>query len=446
MTKDLDTAWCHACSAGEGTQWARVSAVSDVTLRSLDHGWAAADGVAEQTWVTGLGPGEHDVAVTTTAIGAPATFTGGVTSEFLIVGDLEGDAPEWRRVEGELPFRRGVAVVPDLTAGPAQLSDSTARTDWSDVLRALETVEEPDGEKVHAVIAAFGHPLRDTELDGLRAVAATTTVALPGGPVSPGGRAWDLITHGLAERWEGLRGGRVVAIALDLGTGLRRTLEGLRTVDDPWLAPVGAPLPCSPDAIGEEPDYSQDYERIPYTDAFVPARHVSDRAVTAALGAIRFPSGVATVVNPTRPDLATDLTLGFPPDRDLPCFVAPTVSYHGDLLVRTGDTVPETWRCATLRDGVDHGGHYGRGLIALCDRGFADRLRDDESFAERTSELAFSLNPMVLHDPESGAPIGVVISTESDLMVRALLGLDAGGAVAAVALEAADAADVSAWG
>lgn len=446
MTQMLDSAWRRACSPDEGTHRSRVAANADVTLRSLDHGWAAADGIEEQTWLTGLGPGEHDVAVTTAAIGGPATFTGGVTAEFLIVGDLEGDAPEWRQVEGELPFRRGVAVVHDLAARPGQLSEGTTRTDWSDVLRALETVEDPNGEMVHTAIAAFGDPLRDTDLDGLRAVAATPTVALPGGPISPGGRAWDLITHGWAERWEGLRGDRVVAIALDLGTGLRRTLDGLRAIDDPWLTPVGVPLPCGPDAVGEEPDYSEGYERIPYTHAFVPARHVSDRVVTAALGAIRFPSGVATVVNPTRPDLATDLTLEFPTDRDLHAFVAPTVSRHGDLLVRTGDTVPVTWRRATLQESPDHGGHYGRGLIALCDSVFAERLRDDERFAQRISELAFSLRPMVLHDPANGAPVGVVIATESDLMVRALLGLDADGAVAAVALEAADAADVSAWG
>ena len=438
MTADLDTAWRRACSADEGTHRSSVAANVDVTLRPLDHGWAAADGTPEQTWLTRLAPGEHDVAVTTARIGGATTFTGGITSEFLLVGDLSGDAPEWRRVEGELPFRRGVAVVTDLPRD----DEDRCWSHWSDARRALDPVVTlPDGTQGRVRFTAISAPLLVSEDDGPRVVAATTSVALLGARDPDN----EILTHGLAERWEGLRGGRVVAIALDLGTGLRRTLDGLRTVDDPWLAPVGTPLPCPPDAIGEEPDYSEDYERIPYADAFVPALHVSDRVVTAALGAIRFPSGVATVVNPTRPDLATDLTLGFPPDRDLLCFVAPTVSHHGDLLVRTGDTVPETWRCATLRDGVDHGGHYGRGLIALCDRGFADRLRDDESFTERISERAFSLNPMVLHDPESGAPIGVVISTESDLMVRALLGLDAGGAVVAVALEAADAADVSAW-
>ena len=439
MTTDLDTAWRRACSADEGTHRSSVAASADVTLRSLDCGWAAAGGIAEQTWLTGLGPGEHDVAVTTASIGPPATFTGGVTSEFLLVGDLSGDAPEWRRVEGELPFRRGVAVVPDLPRDDEDRSWSH----WSDARRALDPVVTlPDGTQGRVRFTAISAPLLVSGDDGPRVVATTTSAALPGTHDLDS----QILTHGLAERWEGLRGGRVVAIALDLGTGLRRTLDGLRTVDDPWLEPVGAPLPCTPDAIREEPDYSEDYERIPYTDAFVPARHVSDRVVTAALGAIRFPSGVATVVNPTRPDLATDLTLGFPPDRDLPCFVAPTVSHHGDLLVRTGDTVPETWRRATLQQGPHHDGHYGRGLIALCDRGFADRLRHDESFAERISELAFSLNPMVLHDPESGAPVGVAISTESDLMVRALLGLDAEGAVAAIALEASDAADVSAWG
>ena len=57
---------------------------------------------------------------------------------------------------------------------------------------------------------------------------------------------------------------------------------------------------------------------------------------------------------------------------------------------------------------------------------------------------ARSPNPIVLHDSESGAPVGVVRLTKSDLTVRARLGFDAEGAFAAVALEAADAADVRA--
>jgi hypothetical protein len=243
-----------------------------------------------------------------------------------------------------------------------------------------------------------------------------------------------------------MRDGRLVAVALDIGAGLRRTLDGLRMIEDPWVAPVGTALACGPDEVGPEPEYSDESERMRYSDAFVPRKHVSGRAVTVDLGTIRFPSGIATVVNPTMPGAATDLVLAFPTDRDLPCFVAPTVQGNGDLLIRTGDATPTVWRRANLRpQPLGVAAQYGRGLIAICDRGFADRLQDDEAFARRISELAFSLNPMVLHDPDSGVEVGAIISTEGNLMVRPLLGLDADGAVAAVSLEAADAADIGMW-
>lgn len=442
MTGIIDEAWHRAVSMADDVHTTRITATRDVTLRSLDWERVVAGGVPEQTWVTGLGPGEHTVAVTTTVMGPPTRFTNGGTADFLLVGDLRGESPEWRRIEDDLPFRRGVAVVPDLQHG-TRTEPRGDRTAWTQFLRTLQTFTLDDGRTMQIAFAAVGTALLEKEIEGKRAVAVTPAAALSG-PPSRTVATSELVTHGLAGRWEGLRGGRVVAVALDTGSALRRTLEGLRAVDDPWTDRVGAGLPCGEDDAGAEPDYGADYERMPYSDAFVPGKHVSDQAVTVALGDIRFPSGIVTIVSPMSADLASDLMLSFPTDRAFPCFVAPTVQHNGDLLVRTGDAKPSSWRLAALRQ-RGAGSGRPRGLIALCDRTFAERLQGDAAFAGRISELAVSLNPLLVHDAASGEAVGVVISTEGNLDVRPVLGLTEEGSVVAIALEAADAADISMW-
>ena len=438
----IDDAWRRVVSDGEETHSTRVTAAGDVILRSLDWAWWSEDGIPDQSWATGLGPGEHTVAVTTEMTGAPTRLSLGGTTGILLVGDLHGDAPQWRRVEGDLPFRRGVAVSPDLGMNGGSGGATSSGTPWSEVLRGLETVTSLDGKKVHLAIEAFATPLLVAEHHGHRAVAATATAGLPSAEATDPVAYANLITHGWAERWEGLRDGRLVAIALDIGTGLRRTLDGLEAVVDPWAAPVGPALNCDPHAVGPEPEYGDPDDRMPYTEAFIPGKHPSDRAVTVSLGEVGFPSGVATVINPTAPEEATEVMLAFPTDRRMPCFVAPSLYSYGDLLMRTADTMPTHWRHAMVFGQRAPDGYYGRGLVALCDRAFAERIRADRGFAERVSELAFSLNPMVLHDPDSGLPIGVIIATEGEAIIRPLLGLDATGAVAAVAIEAGDAGDL----
>jgi hypothetical protein len=461
VTEHLDAAWALAGAADDATHSARVTSTERLVIRSLD--WAMVEGLPEQTWSTPLAPGDHDLRLLTSRIGSTATRTGGLVADILLAGDLHGEPPLWERAGPDMPFRRGLAIVPDLAADDPErpsapllevvrrgASRTAVGLPWDEALRALETFPVGDRGELHLAIAVFPVPFWERRSDtGQVMLAATPCAAVPRSPVRPTGEAWELVTHGSAERWIGRRNGSIVAVAFDIGSGIRRTLDAVELIEDPWLRPIGAPIVRTGIEAGEvhvsDPE-GDPADWMPYTDAFVPARHPSGRAATASIGEVRFPSGVATVVNPTSPELATDLVVDLPRDRSLPSFLAPTfVSRYADLMVRIGDTPPVEWRSARLRAQAAAYGHYGRGLIALCDRSIAQRMRDDAGYARRISELAFSLSPMILRSGIGDDPLGVVIRVEGDIPVLPLLGIDAAGAITAVALNAADASDVSGW-
>lgn len=444
MTGHLDEAWARTDTAEATTHRARVTFTESLALRSLDWGMVAE--LPEQTWSVPLAPGEHDVRLVTSRIGSTATQTQGLVADILLVGELHGEPPTWERAGPDLPFRRGVAVVPDLSEGDAPRT--AAGSTWEEARRLLETFTFGEEGEFHVAVEVFPAPFWERRSDtGHVALAATPCAAVPGSPERSGGVAYELVTHGPAQRWLGRREGRTVAVALDIGAGIRGTLDGVELIADPWLQPVGAPVPSLgteagsayvPDPEGDPADW------MPYTDAFVPERHPSERAVTASIGEVRFPSGVVTVVNPTSPELATELVVALPTDRSLPCFLAPSyVAQYADVLVRIGDTTPVEWRHSQLREDPPSYGDYGRGLIALCDRSLSERLRSDEKYAKRVSEMAFSASPLLLRSEASGDPLGVVIHLEGNLPVFPLLGLDSDGAVTAIALNAADASDIS---
>ncbi len=443
MTGHLDEAWARTETAEATTHSSRVTFTQSLILRSLD--WGMVWELEEQTWSVPLTPGEHDVRLVTSRIGSTATPTQGLVADILLVGELHGEPPTWERAGPDLPFRRGVAAIPDLSEGEAPRT--AAGWTWEEARRLLETSTMGDEREVHvAVEVFFGQFLERRSETGQVALAATPSAAVPGSPEADI-RAWEVVTHGSAQRWLGRRDGRIVAVALDIGAGIRATLDGVELIADPWLQPVGAPVPSLGNEAGSpyvaDPD-GDPADWMPYTDAFVPERHPSERAVTASIGKVRFPSGVVTVVNPTSPERATELVVALPSDRSFPCFLAPSyVARYADILVRIGDTTPVVWRHSQLREASPVSGYYGRGLIALCDATIGERLRSDEDYARRVSEMAFSSGPLMLRSEASDEPLGVVIHIEGELSVFPLLGLDSDGAVTAIALNAADASDIS---
>jgi hypothetical protein len=177
-------------------------------------------------------------------------------------------------------------------AGPTHATQCHAS--WPEVLRTLETFPAGDAGEFHLAIKVFQVPFwkRRSET-GQVALAATPCVALPGSVTDERGIASEQLTHGPADRWVGRREGRIVAIALDLGSGVRRVLCQVGFVEDPWIASVGVPLVGQSAAVADL--HVSDPEGIPadwmsYTDAFIPTRHLNELAVSASIGDL-IPSG-----------------------------------------------------------------------------------------------------------------------------------------------------------
>jgi hypothetical protein len=307
--------------------------------------------------------------------------------------------------------------------------DSRARSEqW---LHAMGWVPgwEPTGAVVvseaggpPASIRTITGPLGEHAVARLRASEYLGAAASPDAAVTGA----DLIA------WVGLEegSGPPVAVAIDVGEGMRRRASRFVAVPSAWDEPVGP-------AVGR-PRVGQRIEwHYPFSEQFVGGDDGHDHdhghhTGPSRIGTVRYPSGRIAIAGASLGGSMATIDLRVPGDRDLPCFAVGPLSKQPTLLIRIADGRPARWHIA-----LDRGGTplflQGGNIPVLGD---ADLLQRVSRGSRRPSESV--LNRVRFHTPGvlslSGTTDDAVCMNIVSPMFVVILGVDDGGAVVALSV------------
>lgn len=304
---------------------------------------------------------------------------------------------------------------------------------WLEVMRSAT----PDGEDHLFLPDAGGRPGAFRVMPGAQEgeMVPRLRVSEFRGPTAVPG---DVITGADLLAWVGLDvSGRPVALALDVGTGMRLRATRFVDVSDAWAEPVGAP-------VGRPRVGSRLTWRFPYSEHFVRpndgGRASGMLSTPVRIGTLRFPSGRIALTAPSLSEEVHVLDLKVPQDRELPCFVSGELHREPAVLIRVADGRPVAWHLALGRDGRSGTGSNGAGLV-ITDADVAGQAVHGRRRPDRNARIRIRLHTPQVHAvarPEGDSlAIDLVVPT-----ILPIVGLDAEGRLVAVSFLAAQSPDM----
>lgn len=334
-----------------------------------------------------------------------------------VAADLGGDAtaPVWKHF---------ALIDPESLA----MSKERRSAQWLEVMAS-----SPSGHAEGLVLPDAGGPPA-----AFRSMSGTSDAVLVprlrvfefrGATAMPG----DVITGADLLGWVGLDGaGSPVALALDVGTGVRRRAATFVDVEDAWTEHVGEPV--GRPRLGQRVIW-----RSPFSEHFVrPAdgrRSIAMMGTPVRLGSLRFPSGRIALTAASLREPVHVLDLKVPADRDLPCFASGELHREPSILIRIADGRPAAWHLALGRDG--HAGMGTNGtVVAITDAELAQRVVRGQRRPDGNALLRLRLHTPDIHSilDASGDAIAMNLMVPT---ILPLVGVDDGGRIVAISFLAA---------
>jgi hypothetical protein len=326
----------------------------------------------------------------------------------------EATAPVWKHFALVDPERIG-------------MSKEGRSSQWLEVMRSPS--EDPE-ELI--VPDAGGPPAAFRPMTG-----ASGTISVPrfrvfefrGATAMPG----DVITGADLIGWVGVADDdSPVALALDVGTGMRRRAAEFEDVADAWAEPVGHPI--GRPRLGPRVSW-----RYAYSEQFVRAvdghRGVGMPATPVRVGSIRFPSGRIALTAASLRESVHVIDLKVPSDREFPCFVSGELHREPSILIRVADGRPSAWHLALGRGG--HAGTGTNGTVALVtDAELAQRVVRGQRRPDGNALLRMRLHTPDIHSIARAAGDALSINLTVPTILP-IVGVDDEGKVLAVSFLAA---------
>jgi hypothetical protein len=412
----------------------------DGTLDIGDSGvgiWASADAVLPITPT--LGAGSYRVAFRTRAqpqIDEPDGDEPGriprVAALDLVLVIPEGDHHPVRWIPAELsghataPVWKHFALV-----DPESLAMSKERrsSQWLEVMGSppaddAEGIIMPAAGGVPAALRPMSAASEATLVPRLRVFEFRAATAMPG----------DVITGADLLGWVGVDGdGAPVALALDIGEGVRRRAAAFADVADAWAEPVGDPV--GRPRLGPRVDW-----RSSFADHFLrPAaggRSIGMWGTPVRIGSLRFPSGRIALTAASLREPVHVLDLKVPSDRDLPCFASGELHREPSILIRVADGRPTAWHLAAGRDGHTGVGTNGT-VVVITDAELALQVVRGKRRPEGNPLLRLRLHTPDIHSilRADGDALAMNVTVPT---VLPLVGVDDESRIVAVSFLAAD--------
>lgn len=248
----------------------------------------------------------------------------------------------------------------------------------------------------------------------------------------------DVITGADVIAWVGVdEAGTPTALALDVGSGVRRRAANFVDVRDAWAEPVGEPV--GRPRLGPRISW-----RFPYSEHFV-RRDDGDREIgmlstPVRIGALRFPSGRIALTAVSLRESLHLIDAKVPRDRDLPCFVSGELHREPAVLIRVADGRPVSWHLAQGREGHPGMGTNGTVLV-VTDAEVAQQAVRGRRRPDGNAQLRMRLHTPEMHSiarPEGDAlAINLVSPT-----ILPIVGVDGEGKLVAVSFLASQSPDM----